>query len=1258
MIISDWSVNNRVTVFFLTFILIAAGTLCYFILPRESSPDIPIPYVFITTNYSGGSPEDIEKLITIPIEDKLKGISGIKEIKSISEYGLSLISIEFTTSTDIDKVLPKVKDKVDLAKVDLPNDLENDPEIEEMNFSEFPILVLGLSGNFGARQLGKLADNLKDSIEGITGVLEVELAGKVDREIHVEIYPERLSFYNIPLERLGSIIQEENLNVSGGSIKLSQGRFQLRVPGEFSTPEEANSLVVAMHNGSPVYLRDIGYITDGLKDRDTDSRVNGQSAITMSVKKQSEANVIEIVEKIKALIAQKKETWPRGLRITTIMDNSEDIRDLVSDLENNILSGLVLVIITVCVAMGLRNAVIVSLSIPLSMLISFIILKMLDIDLNMVVLFSLTLALGMLVDNAIVIVENIYRFMQEGVPRGLAAKKATSEVAWPIIGSALTTIAAFVPLLWWTGIMGEFMVFLPKTIIITLISCLFVAMVINPAIAATVMKAKRKHNKREKPQVALDRLNSGEPPLLSGGNFAIRNYRRVLSTALDHRFKVLIISAGFVVIMMQLWFLRIGITTPVELFPSPDPDNIYVNFNMPQGCGLTYADNLVKKVAQKLYNRNQNASYEESIAPKKHLEKHSGKEYWSPSFLPNIKYTYEKSSFKPGQQFFGQGSDNQIGIRFVDLAERTEPGVQTMHSVEELTHDIAGTEITVEEAKEGPPTGKPINIEISGSDFKTLGKIAEEIKERIKKIPFTQNIRSDYESGSPTMSIKVDRKKAAYLGLSTNYIGYVIRAAFNGAKVSKYREGDDKYDFVVRFDEKNRRVLDTLRQILIVTQEHGKVPLTTIADIEYIGGLGRITRIDNNRVVTVSADVDKTKTTGSVAMRKAINALQGSYFITDSQIPDWDSFLKKLQEITTAATPGMQSINMLLNSNTRDLITSKQTAADLTQHDKAAIVHALNEIISNPALYKNGDYRTGDFSAEIAEILKSGEEVISYLPPQQIQHLNRSLLENSFAGTLDKTNALPLNMPAGYNYTFTGENEQEQESTEFLSIALSVALMLILFVLVAQFNSIAYPIVIMSAVLLSLGGAFLGLGIAEMPFGIIMTGVGIISLAGVVVNNAIVLVDYTLQLLERGMRLKDALIAAGATRFRPVLLTACTTILGLTPMATGYSFDFHNMEFISESESSQWWSSMAIPVIFGLLIATILTLVVVPVLFSLITSAKHQLHCASRNIHKFNINCGYKWFRVYDIIFRTDTAREWKTEKIHEFIIHDRSLKK
>ena len=1258
MIISDWSVNNRVTVFFLTFILIAAGTLCYFILPRESSPDIPIPYVFISTSYSGGSPEDIEKLITTPIEEKLKGISGIKEIKSISEYGLSLISIEFSTSTDIDKVLPKVKDKVDLAKVDLPNDLENDPEIEEMNFSEFPILVLGLSGNFGARQLGKLADDLKDDIEGISGVLEVELAGKVDREIHVEIYPERLSFYNIPLKQLGFIIQNENLNVSGGSIKLAQGRFQLRVPGEFNTPEEANELVVAMHNGSPVYLRDIGYITDGLKDRDTDSRVNGQSAITMSVKKQSEANVIEIVDKINLLINEKEKSWPKGLRITTIMDNSEDIKDLVSDLENNILSGLILVIITVCVAMGLRNAVIVSLSIPLSMLISFIILKMLDINLNMVVLFSLTLALGMLVDNAIVIVENIYRFMQEGVPRGLAAKKATSEVAWPIIGSALTTIAAFVPLLWWTGIMGEFMVFLPKTIIITLISCLFVAMVINPAIAATVMKAKRKPGKREKPHVALSRLNSGEPPLMSGGNIFIRKYRRLLSMALDNRFKVIIISIAFVIIMMQFWFMRIGITTPVELFPSPDPDNIYVNFNMPQGCGLTYADNLIKKVAQRLYAQDQTKTYEESIIPKKHHEKRSGKEYWSPSFLPNIKYTYEKSTFKPGQQFFGQGSDNQIGIRCVDLGERTEKSLTTMGKIEKLTRGIAGTEITVEEPEEGPPTGKPINIEISGSDFKTLGRIAEEVKNRVAKIPFTQNVRSDYESGSPTMAIKVDRKKAAYLGLSTNDIGYLIRSAFNGAKVSKYREGDDKYDLIIRFDENNRRVLDTLRQILIVTQEHGRVPLTTVAEINYIGGLGRITRIDNNRVVTVSADVDKSKTTGSVAMHQAIDALAGSYLITSSQIPNWNSFFNKLKEIIVAKKPNMISINNLLNKNVKKIIQTKKTANKLSHNDKAAIVHGLNTIIENPALYKAGDYTTAEFPAQIAEILKNGEQIINYLPAQQLQRVNRSLLENTFAGTLNATNALPLNLPAGYKYSFTGENEQEQESTQFLSLALSVALMLILFVLVSQFNSIAYPIVIMSAVLLSLGGAFLGLGIARMPFGIIMTGVGIISLAGVVVNNAIVLVDYTIQLRERGMQLKDALIAAGATRFRPVLLTACTTILGLTPMATGYSFDFHNMEFIAESESSQWWSSMAIPVIFGLLIATILTLVVVPVLFSIITSAKNQLHNSARNLHKFNINCGYRWFRLYDIIFRQHTASEWKHEKIHEFASHNRTIRK
>lgn len=1255
MIISNWAVRNRTTVFFLTLLIIITGILSYEMLPRESEPDVPIPFVFVTTNYRGGSPEDIEKLITIPIEDKLKGLGGVKEIKSSSEDGLSMISVEFNTGINIDDVMPKVKDKVDLAGVDLPVDLEDDPVITEMNFSEMPILTIGLSGDFGARQLGKLAEDFKDDLEGIPGVLEVEMAGKVDREIQVQVFPHRITQYNLNMRTVADVVGSENQNVSGGSIRLDQGRFQLQVPGEFDTPGEASELILPGDNQyGPVYLRDVGTIVDGLKDRDTASRVNGHDAITLSVKKQSGANVIKLVDAVNELLAERQKQWPKGLQVKKMMDKSKDIRNMVSDLENNILSGLLLVIIVVCFAMGIRNAVIVSLSIPLSMLIAFIILQMLGITLNMVVLFSLTLALGMLVDNAIVIVENIYRFMQQGVSRREAAMKATGEVAWPIIGSALTTIVAFVPLLWWDGIMGGFMVYLPKTVIVTLVGCLFVAIIINPAIAATVMKAKRIGGRSS----ADDVLGSGEHPMLTGGGKILTNYRKILNFALKNRILVVISSVIVVILMMQFWFIRIGYKNPMELFPTPDPADIYVNFNMPQGCGLSYSDNLVKSVAKKVYDKaaaeGGSVMYEKAITLKEHKYALSGETYKSPSAIPDIEYSFEKSSFKPGQQFFGPGSENQIGLHFVDIAQRTIKSTETKKMIEDLVEGTPGAEVAVESAEAGPPTGKPINIEISGEDFKTLGLLSDQIKERVKRVPYIRNLRSDFESGLPTLEIAVDRKKAAYLGLSTNLIGYIIRSAFNGSKVSNYREGDQKYDLVVRFDDENRSLIDTLRQVFIVTEKFGRVPLTTVADIRYTGGLGRITHIDNRRVVTVSADVDTTKTTGAVALAQAVALLKGGSKVMLSQIKDWDAFMKALQlGVKPDGSPVIRRIVELLPSSARTLVQS-WPIKDFNTQQKSAIVDGLNLILANPEFYNKDVFANQKISAQTSTFLNSGGKMLTFLESDELERINRDLLDSALGSYLDASDMKPIIMPTGYTYHFTGENEEQVKAQTFLSVALSVAMMLILFVLVSQFNSVLYPIIIMSAVFLSLGGVFLGLGIAGLPFGTIMTGVGVISLAGVVVNNAIVLVDYIIQLQARGYNLHDAIVAAGATRLRPVILTAITTVLGLIPMATGVSYDFRNWEIQWTSESSQWWASMAIPVIFGLLVATVLTLVVVPTLLSLLTGFCDHMRYFGRDLAKINLVVGYQWIKLYDYFYKTKVAESWKRRKLREFVEYRR----
>jgi len=1072
MIISDTAVKKSVTVVVLAALILIFGSYCYTVMPRESEPDITIPNVFISTNYRGVSSVDIETSVTMNIEKKLKGLDGLKKIQSVSSEGMSSINIEFVTGTDIDKALQDVKDKVDEAMGDLPDDLDEDPSVFEVNFSELPIVVFSLSGTCGLSCLKNIADDLEDEIEAVAGVLEVEVTGGVEREIRVEVFPEKLAYYGLAITSFEEVLLSENKNTSGGSLRLGSGRFLLRVPGEFTSPDEIYGLVLGTHHGEPVYLKDVAQVVDNFKEETSRARLNGLKAVNIAVKKRSGENILAITKEVDKIISRDRLTWPAGTKITKVMDKAKDIELMVADLENNILSGLVLVVLVIFFAMGLRNAILVSLAIPFSMLLSFTVLYLMDITLNMVVLFSLTLALGMLVDNAIVIIENIYRFMEQGASRIEAATKATSEVAWPVIGSTMTTLAAFSPMLFWPGIMGEFMSYLPLTLIITLSSSLFVAMVINPALASLFVKIKQARTGDQRPTGEIE-ISIEQPVTIQGP--ILTRYSRLLAYSLEHPFVTIGFALSILFLMVQSWLLAVGLEKPVEFFPEIDPKGMYVNVDVPEGADLDYIDRIMQRIEiavaggneQPTVEKNAWEHYSQALALKDYTSA-SGRTYRGPSDLQNITNIYMKGIVTAGPgSAFDPNAPNHIGIRFLDLEERHRSTHDTVDDIRDRIRDIAGGKITIAMQEEGPPTGAPINIEISGDNFSVLGNIAKKIKNTISRIPHVKDVRDDFNEGTPSVQVLVDRQKAALFGLSTNIIGFALKTAYNGLDVSTYREGNEDYDITVQLKESDRKVIDILHELMIPTPSGEMVPLSTLAEIKFSGSIGDIVRINNERVVTVKANVDETKIPGPVAREQA-------------------------------------------------------------------------------------------------------EKILKDIP-----------------------------LPPGYKIKFTGEFEFQQESEDFLTKAFIIALLLIFLILVSMFNSIGQPFIIMTSVILSLGGAFLGLMLFRQPFGIIMTGVGVISLAGVVVNNAIVLLDYTNKLMERGYALKEAVISGGATRLRPVVLTAITTILGLIPMVTGISYDFHNLAISWQSESSQWWRSMAVVVIFGLIVATFLTLVVVPTLYYL-----------------------------------------------------------
>ena len=1022
MILNHWALRRQASVLTLLVILVIVGVYSYLTLPRESFPDITIPYVFVTTTYEGVSPEDMETLITIPIERKLKGLAGVEEIRASSAEGLSTVAVKFMPSVDIDDALQKVRVKVDQAKADLPAELEDDPVVEEVNFSDLPVIRVILSGPYSQARLKSWAEDIKDQIETIPGVLNVLESGGLEREIRVEFDLDRIRAYNVPFSSMIQAVTQSNVNMPSGSMDIGETRYLVRVPEDFKHPSEIFSIVAFVRDGKPVYLRDVARIEDTHKDPLTRSRINGSPSVTLSVQKRSGENIVRICDQVRALVDEAKPQLPGDLQLDITSDMSQNVRLIVSELENSILSGLILVLTVILIFIGGRSAVFVALAIPCSMFIGFALLAGLGITLNMVVLFSLILALGMLVDNGIVIVENIYRHMQNGQPREIAARTGTDQVAWPVITATLTTLAAFIPMLFWPGIVGEFMLFLPKTLIMVLSASLFVALVVNPVLSARYQK------------VRATTLPDPDQPVRQA--WIKRRYLRLLKWSLNHR---------LIVLCTAFLFLTVSVTAfgiwgkGVEFFPETNPNRAFVHIRAPEGTSLDASDRLVAQV--------------ESIV----------REY------EDIEHVIANIGSAGGDPFAAGGPGTHLSrvvIDFKDFHERSQSSAKTVAEIRErVLATIAGAELQVEKEEGGPPTGPPVNMEITGVDIRVLGQLAAEVRRTIKDIPGLVDLKDNFVHGKPEILINVDKEKAALLGLDTYSIAYTVKAAIGGVRVGVLRDDRDEYDITARLPEEARNSLESLNRLTVSGPQGQPIPLTSVAQVELSSGVGDIMRLNQRRVVTVSASVSR----------------------------------------------GLAN-----------------------------------------------------------DVLKD--------------------IEHHLAG---------FAWPRGYSYQFTGEQEEQAKAKDFLSKAFFAVLLLIFLILITQFNSIIPALIILTTVLLSLIGVFTGLLVTGMAFGIIMTGIGVISLAGVVVNNAIVLIDYYMQLLGRGMDRAEALLQAGMVRFRPVMLTAITTILGLMPMATGVSFDFKSLSWSIGGESAQWWGPMAVAVVFGLAVATLLTLIVVPVLCSL-----------------------------------------------------------
>jgi multidrug efflux pump len=832
------AVDNRVAVYILMLIIVLFGAQAYLGMPREAAPDITIPIVIVAVPYIGVGPSDIEGLVTQPIERELKALKDVKKITSQSAEGISTISVEFNSGVDIDEALRRTRDKVNSTRSKLPSDIL-EPIVREINLSEFPIMYVAIGGDIGLARLKDIGKDMKEKFEAIPGVIGADLSGGLEREVQINCDVNRMKGYDISFDDVTNAIRGENVTIPGGSIDDGTSDLTVRVPGEYKSTKPLEDIVVKMRNGQPIYIRDVASVDYSFEDRATYSRLNGKQVVTLAVKKRAGENMIRIADEVKRLTAEFQPTLPHGVELSITNDQSVNVKRMVAELENSIITGMFLVVMVLFMFFGVKNALLISTSIPLSMLMGFTILSLMGITLNMVVLFALVLVLGIVVDDAIVVIENIYRHQQEfGEDLIVAAKKATQEVALPVATSTFTTVAAFIPLLFWPGIVGDFMKYLPITLIATMLSSLFVAYVISPVQGSKFINYRKEIAKAKQ---ALEhpswwrRYN----PFTVIYHFvdekffpaAQHNYIRVLGWTLKH--KTATISGAFALLFGTI-ILFAFFNSGVEFFPNTQPTLVTANITMPVGTPVSVTNEVAHSV-------------EKRIAA-------------VPGFA-DVEFSVSTVGTSNNVFDFGGGKTSNKGsvaVNFYKKAMRKQSTFKTLEEIRTAVQGIPGADIKVEKQQMGPPVGAPVSIEISGDDFQQLRSLSQRVQGRIKNIPGLVDLRDDYNAGKPELQVVIDREKAALLEMSTAQIAMMVRTAINGTEASKYRVGEDEYKITVRLREDQRESADALEKLNVTFMNRRgqllSVPLVSVANIVRSTGISNIKRKDLKRVITISAD--------------------------------------------------------------------------------------------------------------------------------------------------------------------------------------------------------------------------------------------------------------------------------------------------------------------------------------------------------------------------------------------------------------------
>ncbi|MCG2613861.1 efflux RND transporter permease subunit [Terrimonas sp. NA20] len=893
---TTWSVKNRTSVYLLMIIVTLWGVNQFVTLPKEQFPDIVIPTIYIQTVYVGNSPKDMENLVTQPIEKQIKGITGAKISKttSTSLQDFSAITVEFGTDVKVDIALQKVKDAIDKAKQDLPTDLTQEPTALEVSFSDQPIMYVNVSGDYSPVKLKEYAEDLQDRLEELSQINRVDLVGAPEREFQINVDNSRMEATGITFDNIEGAVARENLDISGGLLEVGNMKRTLQVKGQIKEASDLQKIVVRNTKGSPIYLRDIATIKDTIKETESYARLDGKNVITLNIIKRAGENLIETSESVKRITDELKASqFPKNLEVVITGDQSKQTRTSFNELVNSIVIGFVLVLLILMFFMGVTNAFFVALSVPLSMFVAFMFLPAADliigshVTLNFIVLFALLFGLGIIVDDAIVVIENTHRIFVEGkgkISSEKSAMMAAGEVFVPVLAGTLTTLAPFFPLLFWPGIIGKFMVYLPAMLIFTLAASLIVAFIMNPVFAVDFMNHAEGEHKKAKSAVfrkpllwiffgmglLLDLFGStffGNLLIFFGLLMILNAYvidgmihsfqNRVLPWIMSHYESLLRwalkgwrpvhLLLGAVVLFIVTIFFFVARQLPVVLFPSADPNQVYVYLKLPVGTDVKYTDSVTRTLETKVY---------------KVLGMEDGKRNKIvESVITNIAIgasdpTSGDRSTRPEL--------GRIQVSFVEFEKRH--GVSSrpyLDSIRAVVKGIPGAELSVNQEQGGPPTDPPVNIEVASEDFDELIKTAVSLKNYLDSVntPGVEELKMDVDLSNPEISMTIDRERAMREGVSTAQIGMQIRTALFGKEISKVKDGEDEYKIQLRNNELQRKNLVDLLNMNIRFQDMAaggavkSIPITSVVKVDYTSTLGSVKRKNQKRVITLRSNV-------------------------------------------------------------------------------------------------------------------------------------------------------------------------------------------------------------------------------------------------------------------------------------------------------------------------------------------------------------------------------------------------------------------